>query len=252
MIKIAIDGFDIEPFMNGLSDPYGCRIEALYRTYSYELPFVDYWVQLRDSEPTALIARLEDAVILRITENSDLEELTQFVRFLSPRVVCCDGKYTLGLGGKRREGTILMSDKLMPIHKGFELFEPSLREAYDVISESESENFTVPPFENFFVDTVHRLKKHTSRLYVVRLNGEVAACIMTFAENKYAAVPGALSVRHKFRGMGLGSFLISRLNNDLINEGRTVYFHRAPNENIEFYARLGFTPYGTWAEYYQR
>ena len=74
---------------------------------------------------------------------------------------------------------------------------------------------------------------------------------MTLAESNDCAVLGALATDPEYRNMGQGAFLIKYINNILVNEGKTVFLHRAPDENIEFYNKLGFDVYGIWAEYKQ-
>ena len=74
---------------------------------------------------------------------------------------------------------------------------------------------------------------------------------MTLAESTDCAVFGALATDPEYRGKGLGGFLIKYINNILVNEGKTVFLHRAPDENISFYNKLGFKRYGIWNEYYE-
>ena len=98
------------------------------------------------------------------------------------------------------------------------------------------------------LDVNHKLLKKTVRTYAVDVDGP-AACIMTLAESADCAVLGALATVPEHRREGYGSYLIKYINNILVDEGKRVFLHRAPDSNIEFYNQLGFELYGIWSEY---
>ncbi len=250
MIKLAGDDFNIEHFINTMSvkNPFGCRISSLYNTYDYHLPFVDYWIQADNHRCTSVIARLETSFILLLTDYSDLDEVSSFMRVSGAASIICDGKYTLNCGLNRVEGPILQSDSVMENKEIFEVIKPEVKEVYALISKCASKNFAVPSYESFTLDVSHKLNKKTVRLYGVK-QSELVSCIMTLAESSDSAVLGALATDPERRNMGYGAFLIKYINNVLTREGKTVFLHRAPDENIEFYNKLGFKVYGFWAEY---
>ena len=230
------------------NNPFGCRIISLYNTYNYNLPFVDFWVQLSNNTPVSLISRLESALIILLTDNSDLDEISSFVRVSGAETVLCDAKYKLNCDFKRVSGPILCSDSAFEIDNSFEVYKPSVKEVYSIISTSASDNFKVPSYESFMLDVNHKINQRTIRMYAIK--EEIpAACIMTLAESRESAVLGALATNPKLRKKGYGGFLIKYINNVLIGEGKKVYLHRAPDENISFYNKLGFKQYGFWAEY---
>ena len=229
-------------------NPFGCRIAALYNTYNYNLPFVDFWVQFIDNKPVSLISRLETAFVLLITDKSDFDEISSFVRVSGAETVICDAKYSLVCNMNRVSGPILCCNSAFEIDKSFEIYTPSVKEVYSIISMAASDNFKVPSYESFMLDVNHKLNQHTIRMYAVR-EDIPAACIMTLAESKDSAVLGALATNPRLRKKGYGAFLIKYINNILNKEGKKVYLHRAPDENISFYSKLGFEEYGFWAEY---
>lgn len=231
------------------NDPFGCRIASLSNTYSSELPFVDYWVQLCDNEPVALIARLETTFIIRITDNADIAELSSFLRVSGAVSIICDGKYELDIVLNRIEGLILVKDTEFSFDEHISVVSPAAKEVYQVISSCTSENFNVPDYESFALDVGHKLNNNTIRILGIMFNNELCSCIMTLAESEDSAVLGALATLPSSRNCGYGSYLIKYISNALIKEGKSVYLHRAMNENIDFYNKLGFVKYGTWAEY---
>lgn len=229
-------------------NPYGCRIISLYNTYNYNLPFVDFWVQFSENRPVSLISRLESSFILRLTNESDIDEISSFIRVSGAETILCDNMYELDCNLGKTTGPVLFSKELFEIDKVFDVYTPTVKDVYSIISLSASENFKIPPYESFALDVSHKLNQRTIRMYAIK-SEYPTACIMTLAESKDSAVLGALATNPAHRRKGYGAFLINYINNDLINEGKTVYLHRAPDENINFYNKLGFKEYGSWAEY---
>ena len=250
MIKIADNDFIIDEYIDALSkkNPFGCRIKALYNTYDYSLAFVDYWVQIINKKPVALIARLETSFVLRLTDNSDMEEISAFIRVSGAENIICDGKYELDCNMKRVSGPIFISDDIMENERGHKVFNPHIKDVYNLIIKYRSENFRVPSYESFALDVAHKISKNTLRIYGIG-DDRLISCIMTLAETDDGAILGALATDPDYRRLGHGAFLIKYINNVLVKEGKNVFLHRAPDENIEFYSKLGFIEYGTWAEY---
>ena len=250
MIKIVDNkhSFSKEILALSKNNPFGCRILSLYNTYNYNLPFVDFWVQFINDEPVSLISRLETAFILYLSDKSDMDEISSFIRVSGAESVLCDASYEIVCNMKRVTGPILYSKDIFEIDRSFEVYVPSVKEVYSVISTAVSDNFKVPSYESFMLDVSHKLNQRTIRMYAVKEENP-AACIMTLAESKDSAVLGALATNPALRKKGYGAFLIKYINNVLVNEGKVVYLHRAPDENISFYNKLGFTQYSQWAEY---
>lgn len=251
MIKIADECLNIEGYVNDLtaSDPFGCRIKSLYKTYSYTLPFVDFWVEIIEDKSVSLIARLESVFILRLTDESDLEEISSFLRVSGASSIICDGKYDLNVNLVRNDGPILVRNAGFDFDKRFTVVTPTVKDVYFVIDKCRSDNFSVPSYEDFALDVTHKLNSETIRMYGISNGIILQACIMTLAESEDCAVLGALATLPNFRSCGYGSYLIKYITNKLIEENKSVYLHRAKNENIEFYKKSGFEECGMWAEY---
>lgn len=251
MIKIADECFNIEKYINDLSasDPFGCRIKSLYNTYNQTLPFVDFWVEIREDKCVSLVARLESVFILRLTADSDIEEISSFLRVSGASSIICDGKYELDVNLSRSDGPILVRNASFELSEKFDVITPSVKDVYFVIDKCRSDNFTVPSYEDFALDVTHKLNSKAVRMYGISNGIVLQACVMTLAESEDCAVLGALAVLPNFRTCGFGSYLIKYITNKLISENKSVYLHRAKTENMEFYKKSGFEEYGIWAEY---
>ena len=254
MINSATDADSFIKEVQAISafDPFACRIISLCNSYKPDLVFVDYWIVQDDNgNNTGAIARNGSNFILLLTDGSDIEEISSFLRVAGASAVICDGKYELDFtGGKTIVGKVLVRDSAFDNLEPLSIIEPDIKAAYELIQKSADENFIPPNFEDFYVDVNHKLRHNTSRLLGIEENGAPAAVAMTVAESENAAVLGAVSCDPDYRRRGFGSSLIKYITNILVDENKAVYLHRAENDNVEFYKNLGFTEYGSWREYY--
>lgn len=254
MIKTAENPQEILSYLYTISanNPFACRIISLYNTYSFELPFVDYWLVIdNNNNITGAIARSGTDFILCLTKESNVDEVSSFMRVAGAESVLCDGNFNVELYGyKQSVGVILERKSLYKVFSSdLADFNISEKEAYELISSCADENFIPPNFDDFYVDVNHKLRHNAMRICGLRLKGELASIAMTVAESNNAAVLGAVSCKEKFRKSGFGSAVVKTITNELIKENKTVYLHRAENENIAFYDSLGFTECGLWKEY---
>lgn len=234
-------------------NPFACRIVSLYKSYKPELAFVDYWLVMDHSlRYTGAIARSGSVFVLYLTEFSDLEEISSFMRVSGASGIICDGKYKLDFFGKNPKSGVIMRKTEPSEEKSgdFSIVQPDIREAYYLIVRAADKNFKPPSFEDFYVDMNHKLRHKTMRMYGVRRGRRLVSVAMTVAESNKGAVLGAVACDPAYRKSGYGSAVVSYISNRIIDDGKTVYIHRAKNANEKFYDKLGFTECGSWSEYY--
>ena len=235
------------------SNPFACRIISLYTSYGPSLSFVDYWMIVDDTDGkcTGAIARSGTDFILFLTENSNIDEISSFMRVAGASTVICSGRYKLDLFGyKSVTGPILSRNTVSENNNKIEVRVPEIKEAYSLIVNSADENFTPPLFDDFYVDVNHKLRHNTMRLFGVYEENKPAAVAMTVAESKSGAVIGAVACLPELRNKGYGSYIVNYLTDILVSEGKCVYVHRAENANKTFYKNLGFSQIDTWREYH--
>lgn len=234
-------------------NPFACRIISMYQSYKPDLAFVDYWLIMnRSLNYTGAIARNGSVFVLYLTDGSDLEEVSSFMRVSGASGIICDGKYKLDFFGKSPKTGVILSktEPFEPDGSGLTIVEPGIREAYYLIVRCADKHFKPPCFEDFYVDVNHKLRHKTMRMYGVKEGGRLVAVAMTVAESKNGAVLGAVACDPGYRKNGYGSAIVKYISNRVIADGKTVYLHRAKNANESFYNKLGFSEYGSWSEYY--
>lgn len=231
-------------------NPFVCRILSLYNSYPPHLVFVDYWLVLSDAGAcTGAIARSGTAFVLYLTGETDLDEVSAFMRVAGASEILCDGAFPLTLHhAQETRGVVLVRRDPIKGERGA-LLSPDLRAFYALLTACAGEGFTPPAFEDFYVDVNHKLRHNACRLCGIEVDGALAAAAMTVAESDRAAVLGAVACDPQYRRKGLGSAVVRGLTDALIGEGKSVYLHRAQNANAAFYEALGFEKCGEWREY---
>ncbi len=233
------------------NDPFVCRILSLFHTYDPELAFVDYWMTADENGIcNGAIARNGSSFILFLTDNSDLDEISSFLRVSGASGILCDGRYRLDFTAKETEGVIMKTSSMIP-SEGEEtnVIVPEIKDAYELLVKCADDGFTPPSFEDFYVDVNHRLRHRSIRMYGIKDNEKLAAVAMTVAESDNGAVLGAVACDPEYRRMGYASMAVRHIVNRLVTENKTVFLHRSQNANAAFYNKLGFADCGVWREY---
>lgn len=256
MIVSAIEAVNFESNLLSVAgnDPFACRIISLYNSYNAELAFVDYWLVNADEtgECKGAVARNGTNFIIYLADDSVIEEVSAFIRVAGASSVLCDDRFELDLyGGTSVSGFVL--ERNVPIDfddENIKFTEPDIKSVYDLLVKCADDNFTPPAFDEFYVDVNHKIRHNAIRMTSINSSDCLAAVAMTVAESTNASVLGAVACDPEYRKHGYGSAVVRHLTNMLINEGKTVYLHRAENANANFYANLGFKEIGKWKEYY--
>ncbi len=232
-------------------NPFACRILSLYNSYHPDLAFVDYWL-VCDSHGvcSGAIARNGSNFILLLTDETDLEEVSSFMRVAGATGILLDGSYRLDFPGEESSGVVMQLD--MPVEEAddsAQFVTPDIKAAYGLLVRCAGEGFAPPVFEDFYVDVNHKLRHGAMRLVGVEEGGILAAIAMTVAESESGAVLGAVACAPEFRRKGYASAVVTHTVNALLRENKTVFLHRARHANAVFYEKLGFTECGSWREY---
>lgn len=264
-----------------LTDSFACRIYSMCKSYKPSLQFVDYWL-VKDDETqnfTGAILRCGYDFTLFLTSQTDLTEVSDFVKMTGAISVLCDGKYNLKLENYIATcGSILYRNSFLENKTegnfNFSFTEPNIKSAYEILKSAESQSFMPPKFEDFYIDVNHKLRHK-----IIRLNGvaqienfekensenknsenknsekenfekeNLVGIAMTIAETEKSAIIGAVATSPKFRKKGIGFFAVNTMVNQLVCENKNVFVYRAKDENIHFYDTLNFKQIGLWNEY---
>ncbi len=120
---------------------------------------------------------------------------------------------------------------------------PSLRGVYSLISAVFA---TLPNFDSWYVDTSHRFRHGCCHIAASCADGDIVSVAMTVAETETTALIGGVATLPNFRRQGKASYCIKGLIAQLPQRELLI----APNNEdaARLYGKLGFVPWGTWAE----
>ena len=231
------------------NDPFYTRILSLYECYGGGYDFVGFWVQERDGEIVAAISRFEDKFSLYLTDRSDGEELSAFLRFQGAGAVMAARRFSMDLETKSAITGQVLRYTGGDYNSGLELYRPEIKAYYDLLQSCASESFRVPEYMTFLSDVTHRCNLGKCTLLGTDIGGALASGVMTVSETDNAAILGAVATHPDHRRKGLSRELIKTLASQIARQGRAVYVFSASEANTRFYENSGFEIVDEFREY---
>lgn len=228
--------------------PFACKIASTAAAYGTELPFAQFWLQVSDENiPVAAVSKLDDALTICTTHDSDNEELKELIAMLNVKSVLCSFSAAKAISlpiAQQGEIMIYRNQRRLPA-PDFEN-DPNLEEVHKLLCACKTDSFTPPEFEPFYLDMSHRVRHGTARVIGIRRNGTLVSCAMTVAQTANRAVISAVATHPAYQRQGFGRQAVCALISQLPQ--KELFIFRAKNENAAFYRSLGFEPCGEWAE----
>ena len=224
------------------NDPFYTRILSLYESYGGGYDFVGFWVQETESKLTSAISRFEDKFSLYLTDSSDLEELSAFLRFQGAGAVMCAREFSLDIKADRViEGQVLRYNGER-YNSELELYSPGIKPFYELLQSCASDIFIVPEYMTFLSDVTHRHNLGKCTILGTDIDGALASGVMTVSETETssAVILGAVATHPDFRRRGLSRELVRTLASQINARGREAYVFSASEANTRFYQNSGF------------
>ena len=89
-------------------DVFFTRINVLYKSYGLNCDFLDIWYQSFNEDYVSLISRLDNQFILFLTENSNIQEIEEFLNVLGFSHLLFNEKYSLNFNFSMSETGLIM------------------------------------------------------------------------------------------------------------------------------------------------
>ena len=230
------------------NDPFYTRILSLYESYGGGYDFVGFWVQETDGKLTAAISRFEDKFSLYLTDASDLEEISSFLRFQGAgAVMAACGFLSDSPAEHVIQGHVLRYRGDNYISE-LELYSPEIKPFYALLQRCASEIFLVPEYMTFLSDVTHRRNLGKCTLLGTDIDGTLVSGVMTVSETSFAVVLGAVATHPDYRRRGLSRELVRVLASRINAQGREAYVFSAGEANTRFYQNSGFATCAEFAE----
>ncbi len=225
-----------------------CNEEALLRihgaaeVYGVDRPFCRFWV---DGNGGALM--VSEGVATLYPADS-LEEWSLFLT-MSPdihtvRTTAAAARVLATAWHSKAEwGHVMCADFVMVSGEATEIAPADL---YPLISDVFGK--AIPPFDAWYADVHHRLRRGGFHSRAVCENGNVLSCAMTVAQCEKAVLIGAVATNPAARGRGLASACVTALTDWYLQEGKRVYISPKNDKAEALYRRLGFVVCGEWGK----
>ena len=231
------------------NDPFYTRILSLYESYGGGYDFVGFWVQETEGEYTAAISRFEDKFSLYLTDASDPEEISAFLRFQGAGAVMAACGFLSDLPADR----VIKGQVLRYIggqyNSCIEIYSPEIKPFYELLQRCASDIFLVPEYMTFLSDVTHRRNLGKCTILGTDIDGTLVSGLMTVSETSSAVILGAVATHPDFRRRGLSRELVRTLASRINAQGREAYVFSASEANTRFYQNSGFAVCAEFAEY---
>lgn len=236
MLKSVEDSFDFDGLK---SSPYSAKIQALFKTYGNKYSFADFWIQSADTA----VCRVDGNLTIECTENSDFDELKQFLNYIPFNTVSIDEKYCECLNLKTS-----LSSYIVKYNGGFKdeiiRCDDNYRDVYNLLV---SCGFELGDYDSYLSDFVSRINSQCAFLVSRYENKKLAATASALFVGKTDALLGAVATDKKFRGKGYATQLVTSLASYYGNEKNVFLFCRE-DSLADFYKKCGFCVTGRWAQ----
>ncbi len=231
-------------------DVFGTRISAYYKTYGTAFPFALFYLQETDGQITAALCRIDGDMTLCCNDNSDFEEINEFISAIGYSSLLCD----TGVCAKLKKMPI-RSGLIVEFNDDRKIYNENytdciansfdLSDIYDILNCSGFEGLADK--SSWLSDVYIRLNHGTAYIAHTIENGKTVACAMVLFETEKAALIGAVATLPEYRGKGYASTLVDSLAKGMNKKGKRVELLCVNNSIINFYNKLSFYKTGEWA-----
>lgn len=221
------------------------RICALVRAYGLNVPFIRFF-----ADDEGALTSIMDGICTFYCASLPNDEWSAFLQMHSGiKIIRTDAKTASYLAGEWHvsfvSGSVMRYDNVSskrPLQES-EDNGASLREIYGLLS-AVFDSF--PSFEGWYVDASHRVRHGCCHIAAEKDDGRLSSVAMTVAETEDMALIGGVATLPDDRGRGAASRCIRRLIGLLTQSNILI----APSDeySARLYSKLGFVPWGTWAE----
>lgn len=241
MIKLVDDLYEYN--LNLFDDIFFHRISSDYSEIS-RFENVFFYVCENNGAITGVISKVDGVLTMSLNDNTDFEELSEFVKVIGFTTILCDEKYSCYFEGKKASGKImkLRTDELFGSNAEL-LRTHDLKNVYPVLKRIFRK---VPDFSEWFVNTCYGMIHNTIMAAGVRAAGEIVSVAFMLFVNDKKAVLSAVATQYEHRNRGYAMEIVKKLLDE--NRGKEIYLFLENPVIEKYYGELGFVPCGMWSE----
>ncbi len=217
----------------GFSGAAYVKILCNFAAYGEYKKLALFWVQTDDGgNAAAVLGMLDNNLLVSCKENCDYEELSEFIRALTPNSIFTEKENVVPLDLKVKEKCMVF------LLESFENRTPIMENTYcglEYLHDILSRHLNIAEKDAFIADMSHRIR-HNCATYVT---GNFSAAALLYA-GEYGILNG-IAVNPESRKSGLGSATLNRL----LSAFRGKHFYVCCTENnAPFYMKNGLKAVG--------
>ena len=207
-----------------------------------------FWVDIRDNEIICVILKYYSGMhIFSKNHDCNFEEITKLIIEENPSIICAErflienlSKCLMDYPYVGEYGWVRVLSKYIDCENSLveRASEEDLKEISGLITNDPIGEFY--DFDEFVSQIKEREDDNYGRSYVIKENDKVISNASTSAECDTIAVLSNVITDKEHRCRGLATKVCSRLCNELIDEGKTVYLINYSDESTALYDKLGF------------
>lgn len=239
-------------YMNSFSEnPFATRVKGLLKAYGDYPNLYNFWFQKDEKDENNIIAyiiRYGGEFIIDLSLNVNFEQFNEIIdmcKMAGGTCIMCRKTDFCDIADFET-GIVMKLDRLKINTNKLSKFtfreDVNLTEYYKVLQENNSDKFTAPDFEDFYVDLHHRLRKQSAKILGLYDNSKLVSCCTATAVHNFSAVLAGVATLPYYKGKGYGTAIVAEMCYRLINKDiNNIFLQRNSNENYSFYNKIGFT-----------
>ncbi|MGN0460195.1 MAG: GNAT family N-acetyltransferase [Ruminococcus sp.] len=230
-------------------DTFLTKIISVFKAYGIGVRGKDFWFQQNQSEFTSLILKNDGNIVLYLTQNTDITELSEFINVIGYASVLFDNSYELlQLSGSSQSQGIVMKlcERHIPNDSNINItIEDNYKRVYEFFNSLSCDDVKINSYGDFATDLYSKIKCGVSKVLSVYDKDRIVSCVIATGD-KINTIVGPVATAKSFQNCGLARRLIYSLD-----KTENIYLYCKDDEHTLIYKRMGFDPCGEWKEIYR-
>lgn len=250
MIKYIEDGSLFPQIIDSFEnhDTYLTKINSVFKAYGIGVKGIDFWFQQNQSEYTSLILKSDSNIVLYLTPETDITELSEFLCVIGYLSVLFDNSYNLQIPCSSQSQGIVMKLCEKHIYSENEInitIENNYKKVFEFFNSLNCDDVKINSYGVFATDLFSKIRCGASKVFSVYENEKIVSCMIATGDEVNTIVSPVATAK-EYQNRGLGRELIYSLDNS-----QSVFLYCKDDEHTLIYKRMGFVPCGKWKEIYR-
>lgn len=225
-------------------DVFFTRINVLYKSYGLNCDFLDIWYQSFNEDYVSLISRLDNQFILFLTENSNIQEIEEFLNVLGFSHLLFNEKYSLNFNSSKSETGLIMKREFIDnnIKENNCIFTTNneYKDVFNFFNNCNSSVVKISDYGYFVTDLHSKVRVNCSKIYSLEQKDKIVSCAIITGDERCKII-SPIATLPQYRNNDYAKSLLNNVKED------NLYLFCEDNLK-ECYTKMGFNIIGKWKE----